>query len=114
VTEDRLYLMHIADCISRIETYTAEGRDFFFSSTLIQDAVIRNLQTLAESSQRISTSLKTAHPSVEWRNIGAFRNVIVHNYLGIDLDQIWDIVESDLPELKLQIQRILREVQGET
>jgi uncharacterized protein with HEPN domain len=114
VTDDRVYLVHIADCIARIESYTSEGKVSFFSSTLIQDAVIRNLQTLSESTQRISVSLKAASPSVEWRNISAFRNVIVHNYLGIDLNQIWAIVESDLPELKLQIERILREMEGET
>ena len=114
MNEDQVYLAHIADCITRIESYTAEGRDSFFASTLIQDAVIRNLQTLAESTRRISTALKNANPSVEWRNIGSFRNVIAHNYLGIDLSQIWAIVESDLPELKLQIEKILGDVQGES
>lgn len=78
--DDRLYLMHILECIERIQRYTAEGKDFFFVDTKTQDAVNRNLQTLAESTQRISSSLREGHPEVEWRSISAFRNVVVHDY----------------------------------
>jgi uncharacterized protein with HEPN domain len=81
---------------------------------MIQDAVIRNLQTLAESTQRISNSLKTAHPEVEWRGISDFRNVVVHNYMGINLNRVWDIVVQNLPALKLQVTAILRELESES
>ncbi len=59
------------------------------SSHLYQDAVLRNLHTLTESTQRISENLKKKHPEVEWKSIAAFRNVLVHDYLGIDIDRIW-------------------------
>ena len=111
--DNRLYLIHITECIQRIELYTVEGRDAFFTNTMIQDAVIRNLQTLAESTQRISNPIKTAHPEVEWYRISAFHNVAVHNYMGIRLSWIWDIVEQNLPALKLQVAAILRELEGE-
>jgi uncharacterized protein with HEPN domain len=110
VTDDRLYLLHILDCLERIERYTVEGRDFFFAETRTQDAVVRNLQTRAESTRRLSSPLKERHPNIEWRDIAAFRNVVVHNYLGIDLNQIWDIVEDDLPFLKSRIEAILQEL----
>jgi uncharacterized protein with HEPN domain len=55
------------------------------------------LHTLSESTQRISNELKKQHPDIDWRTIAAFRNVVVHDYLGVDLDRIWDIVEDDLP-----------------
>jgi uncharacterized protein with HEPN domain len=106
--DDRLYLIHILECIERIERYTLGGRSGYFADTMVQDAVIRNLQTLSESIRRISGTLKEAHSGVNWRNISAFRNVVVHDYLGIDLNQIWDIVEKDLPDLKRQIEAILR------
>jgi len=64
---------------------------------------------LAESTQRLSDSAKMGHPDVDWRGIAAFRHVAVHDYLGIDLKQIWDIVERDLPELKQHIEAMLRE-----
>jgi uncharacterized protein with HEPN domain len=105
--DDRLYLIHIAECIERIERYTAPGRDDFLSDTMIQDAVLRNLHTLSESKQRLSDALKDQHPEVDWTSIAAFRNVVVHDYLGIDLPRIWDIVARDLPALKLAIDAML-------
>jgi uncharacterized protein with HEPN domain len=92
VNEDRTYFAHISECIYRIGQYTVEGKGTFFTNTMIQDAVIRNLQTLAESTQRISSPLKAMHPEVEWRGISDFRNVVVHNYMGINLNRVWDIV----------------------
>ena len=74
--------------------------DAFLASHTLQDAVLRNLQTLAESTQRLSPAAKAAAPSVDWVALSGFRNVLVHNYLGIDLDRIWTIVEQDVPTLK--------------
>jgi uncharacterized protein with HEPN domain len=105
--DDRVYLVYIGECIERIEQYTASGREAFMRQPMAQDAVLRNLHTLSESAQRISDELKKQHPEVLWRSIIAFRQVVVHNYLEIDLDQIWDIVERDLPSLKTQIASIL-------
>ncbi|MCL7453907.1 MAG: DUF86 domain-containing protein [Anaerolineae bacterium] len=64
--DDRLYLIHITECIERIERYTAPGRSAFLSDTMIQDAVLRNLHTLSESTQRLSDALKDQHPEVDW------------------------------------------------
>jgi uncharacterized protein with HEPN domain len=108
VKDDRLYLIHISECIGRIQEYVCGGREAFMASTLIQDAVVRNLQTLAESSQRLSEGHKTKHPEVDWRGIGGFRNVLVHDYLGIDVERVWDVVEKDLPDLKAKVASILR------
>ncbi|MBI3941709.1 MAG: DUF86 domain-containing protein [Chloroflexi bacterium] len=107
--DDKIYLIHIIECITRIQTYTKDGRNQFFGDVKTQDAVLRNLQTLAESSQRVSKSLKAQNPEVDWRAIGAFRNVLVHDYLSIDLQQVWDTVERDLPNLKIYIDRILQQ-----
>lgn len=63
--DDRVYLGHILCCVSRIEEYTSEGREKFFASHLVQDGVIRNLQTLAESSQRLNEDIKAQYPAVD-------------------------------------------------
>jgi uncharacterized protein with HEPN domain len=107
VKDDRLYLIHIQEAIERIEEYTQEGEEFFLDDRKTQDAVLRNLHTLAESSQRISEALKEQYPQVDWRILSAFRNVVVHDYLGISLHRVWDIVENDLPGLKKSIVVIL-------
>jgi len=84
--DDTVYLRHILECIRRIEENTAEGRDRFIASHTHQDAVLRNLQTIAESTQHLSDNLKATQPAIEWRQIAALRNVLVHDYLGIDLE----------------------------
>jgi uncharacterized protein with HEPN domain len=108
VKDDRLYLINIQESIERIEEYTQDGKDAFLDDKKTQDAVLRNLHTLAESSQRISNKLKEQSAQVDWRTLSAFRNVVVHDYLGISLEQIWDIVENDLPNLKKNISTILK------
>ncbi len=102
--DDRVYLEHILMAISRIEEYTSGGREFFLTSPLHQDGTLRNLQTMAEATQHLSESLKARHPEVDWRAIAAFRNVLVHDYLGVDLDAVFGIATSDVPRLKEAIQ----------
>ncbi len=105
---DRLYLIHIAECVERIESYTRDmDREAFLTSTLVQDAVLRNLQTLAESTQRLSDRLKEDHPEIEWYRIAGFRNVLVHDYLGVDAEKVWNIVQNELPALKRAVQEML-------
>ncbi|MBI4639262.1 MAG: DUF86 domain-containing protein [Candidatus Tectomicrobia bacterium] len=106
--DDIVYLRHIMECIRRIEENTAEGRDKFMVSHTLQDAVLRNLQTMTEATQRISEALKTTSPEIEWARIAAFRNVLVHNYLGIDLERIWEITQHDIPPLKQAILIMMR------
>jgi len=112
--DDRLYLVHVLECINRIERYTAEGKEAFMADERTQDAVLRNLQVLSESTQRLSPDLKAAHPEVDWRGISGFRNVLVHDYLGINLIRVWEIVEGDLSDLKERINNIFVDLGGNT
>lgn len=105
--DDMIYLEHIIDCIDRIDNYTENDQFTFMNSTMVQDAAIRNLQILAESTQKISAPLKQQHPEINWRAISGFRNILVHDYLGVDLQQIWKIIENRLPSLKDNIQSII-------
>jgi uncharacterized protein with HEPN domain len=104
---DRVLLAHMGECIERIREYTAGDRSRFEASRLVQDAVIRNLQTLTESSQRLSDAIKATEPQVPWRELAGFRNVIVHGYLGIDLPAVWLVVEQDLPPLAAALARMV-------
>ena len=73
---------------------------------MIQDAVLRNLQVLAESAKRVSGELKAAHPEIDWHGIAGFRNVLVHEYLGINLQRVYDIVTLDLPDPKVRMEAL--------
>lgn len=101
---DQIYIEHMLDCISRIQRYAADDRGRFMRTELVQDAVIRNLQTLSESSQRLSDIAKKTQPSIDWRAISGFRNILVHDYLGLDLETIWLVIEQDLPKLKMALE----------
>ena len=103
---DLVYLTHMIECINRVFEYCEGGESSFRQSHLIQDAVIRNLQTMAESSQRLSESTKAIASDVPWRAISGFRNIIVHDYLGVDLDMVWQVVSSDLPLLQAALLKI--------
>jgi uncharacterized protein with HEPN domain len=107
---DRALLAHMRDCLDRISEYTFAERSRFETSRLVQDAVIRNLQTLAESSQRLSSELKATEPQIPWRELAGFRNVIVHGYLGVDLGAVWLVVEQDLPPLSEAVNRMTKAV----
>jgi uncharacterized protein with HEPN domain len=100
VQGDRVYLSHMLECIARVLEYCEGGEAAFKQSRLIQDAVIRNLQTMAESSQRLTEATKALAPQVPWRAIAGFRNIIVHDYLGVDPDMVWQVVVTDLPGLR--------------
>ena len=104
---DRLYLAHMLECIDRVSDYVCDDEALFRSSRLVQDAVTRNLQVLAESSQRLSDEIKASEPEVSWRAISGFRNILVHDYLGVDVDAIWGVVEQDLPSLRAALGRML-------
>jgi uncharacterized protein with HEPN domain len=107
---DRAYLLQIEESIRRIEENTSGGRDSFMRSHTLQDAVLRNLHTMSESTQRLSDELRKTRPDVDWRLIGAFRNVLVHDYLGVDLGQVWRIVQTNVPELKTVVVAMIEEL----
>ena len=109
--DDRIYIDHILECIDWITRYTAEGREAFLSDRKTQSATLRELQTLAESTQRLSNEFKEAHSEVPWESISGFRNVLVHDYLGIRLERIWEIIERDLPAFRTALEAIRMKIE---
>ena len=99
-------LEHIRGRIARIGEYTNRERSTFYDSHLVQDAVMRNLQTIAESTQRLSDSLKATEPEVPWRAIAGFRNVLVHDYFDNDPEVVWSVVDQDLPRSLAAVDRM--------
>lgn len=98
--DESIYIEHMLECIEKIIKYIGDDKTAFHQSTLVQDAVLRNLQIMAESSQRVSQETQEKYPEIPWREISGFRNILVHDYLGIDSDAVWSVVENDLPEIK--------------
>ena len=93
-----------------VEKYTGRGRKEFESSVMVQDATVRKLQILAESTQRLSDEIKSTESEMPWRQIAGFRNTLVHGYLQIDESLVWVVIEEDLPRLKAAIVRMLQHI----
>ena len=105
--DDRIYLLHVRDAIQHILEYTAAGKDSFFADRKTQDAVVRNLEIIGEATKRVSQALKDAHPDISWKPIAGMRDKLVHDYFGINLQLVWDVVERDLPTLKLKVAQLI-------
>ncbi|MFB2768823.1 DUF86 domain-containing protein [Pelatocladus sp. BLCC-F211] len=106
--DNRLYLSNIKECIERIESYTCDGKEVFMHTPMIQDAVIRNFEIIGEATKRLSPELRAANPGIPWQQIAGLRDVLIHDYLKVNLNRIWGIIEHNLPELKAVVEDILR------
>jgi len=106
--EDRIYLLHISDAIERIESYTRGGRDTFMKETMIQDAVMRNLEIVGEAVKNLSHELRAEHDELPWQKIAGLRDVLIHDYFGVRLETVWEVVSKRLPELRQIVQALLK------
>ncbi len=121
MTKDpRVYLAHIRECIVKVERFTAGGRDHFLHDAMVQDAVLRNFEVIGEAAKRLDDSYRQSHPEIPWRALAGLRDVLIHQYEGVDLTKVWAIVEKDLAGLKRAISVLLppldeleRELAGE-
>lgn len=88
------------DAINRALGYTEPGEAQFRSDLKTQDAVLRNLETLGEAAKKLNRRTRALSTDTPWREIAGFRDVIAHDYLEVDLDLVWNVIESDLPGLR--------------
>ena len=104
---DLVYLTHI------LERIRDEGKKAFTDSFILQDAAIRNFEVVGEAIKQLSPGLRARHPDVPWKQMAGFRDVLIHNYMGINLRIVWDAITINLPPLKLAVQEALREMKEE-
>lgn len=107
---DIVYLEHIRERTDRINEIAQRGRGVFNESHVLQDAVIRNLEVIGEAVKQISPGLLDAYPQVRWKQVAGLRDVLIHNYMGVDLDRVWNVVANDLPNLKRTVGRMLSDI----
>lgn len=106
---DEIYVRHILDAIEKIARYTAGStRETFLKDDLVIDGVIRELEIIGEAAGNLSESFQAGHPGIPFAAITGMRNVLAHEYFGVDLNQVWKTVQEDLPDLKSKLQALLK------
>lgn len=106
----RVFLQHVAECLARIREYTAEGNEAFLSDRKTQDAVIRNLEVVGQIVRDLGPeTLASRRPEVPWIKIAGARNILAHQYLGVDLSLVWNIVDRELAALEAAVAGLLEE-----
>lgn len=106
--DDLVFVSHILESITKIEKYV-EGltSNDFANNDLVQDGVIRNFEIVGEATKHLSISFREKHLEIPWKKIAGMRDILIHDYLGIDIFSVWDTIEKDLPELKRNLEDIL-------
>lgn len=103
----KVYFEDIVESIEKIEEYIgALERVDFANDTQKQDAVVRRLEIIGEAVKHIPEEFKNNHPSIPWREIAGMRDVLIHEYFGVNEDRIWNTIKEDLPKLKAEIKKL--------
>jgi uncharacterized protein with HEPN domain len=109
--DDLVYVHHILDAVNQIQRYTKNlTYKKFLRSRVIQDAVIRQVTIIGEASRQLSIEFQKNNPQIPWGQIIGMRNKLVHDYFGVDLGEVWRVVQEDLPVLRKQLKQLLRSV----
>jgi uncharacterized protein with HEPN domain len=110
--DDRQRLMDIMEAIENIEKYAVGGNNAFNGNELIRFWMAYHLQVIGEATANLSTEFRQTHSEIPWSRIVAMRNILVHQYFGIDWQEVWKTVEIDIPDLKREVELVLERIHG--
>ena len=106
----KVYLQDIKEATAKIEKYTKNlSFQEFKNNDLVIDAVVRNLEIIGEAAKKLPDQAKQKATDIEWKKIAGLRDILIHEYFGVDLEIIWDIIKNKLPELNKKVNQILKE-----
>jgi uncharacterized protein with HEPN domain len=111
VKDERVYLLHALEAIDAVSSYTEDGREWFFADRKTQDAVIRNIEIVGQAVKGISDATRAHEPAIPWRQIAGMRDKLIHEYFGVDLNLVWDVVERDLPSIRPQLEELCKRLE---
>lgn len=104
--DDKEKLEKILECIDRVMEYTKDGKEKFFENSLIQDAVVRNIQVIGDAVKELSPELKEKYSDVPWRSASRMRDQVTHRYFDVNYQIVWETVEHSLPPFRERVEDI--------
>jgi uncharacterized protein with HEPN domain len=111
-SKDKANLLAILDAIDRVNEYTKGlgSPEDFFKSSVVFDASLMNFINIGEMADRLSKELKDRHVDIDWQKVKDFRNLVAHDYLGVDAEEVWQIIKNDLPILRNTVNNLLSDL----
>lgn len=110
--DPKIFIEHILECIERIEEYLrGVNKNEFLNSVQLQDSVIRRIEIIGEAIKNLPTGIKKKYSNVAWKEIAGMRNILIHEYFGVDLELTWRVAEKDIPDLKKKILKVKKDLE---
>jgi len=108
--KDKANLLSVLEACEKINAFTREifDADDFYNDKKSFDAVLMNFVVIGESVKKLSTKVKSDNPQIPWQKIKGFRNIVAHDYFGVDAEEVWQIVQQNIPELMVDIEEVLK------
>lgn len=111
IKDPKIFIEHILECIELIEEYVkGKVKEDFINSKQLQDAIIRRIEIIGEAVKNIPPEIKNKYPDIPWKQIGSMRDILIHEYFGVDVDLTWKVAKEDIVELKKEILKVKKDL----